>query len=61
MILIEIFHRLQAASSWLYIYPQGMKEVLMYTKNKYGNPLVYITENGKNLSIPTFKNCWGDA
>lgn len=52
MILIEIFHRLQAASSWLYIYPQGMKEVLMYTKNKYGNPLVYITENGKNLSIP---------
>lgn len=45
--ILEIFHwLLQAASSWLYIYPQGMKELLMYTKNKYGNPLVYITENG---------------
>ena len=33
----------------LYVYPQGLRDVLVYTKNKYGNPTIYITENGKNL------------
>ncbi|ONK76718.1 uncharacterized protein A4U43_C03F31400 [Asparagus officinalis] len=36
----------EAASDWLYIYPPGLKELLRYIKNKYDNPVVYITENG---------------
>lgn len=38
---------LQAATSWLIVYPKGIWNLLMYVKNKYGNPLIYITENGK--------------
>jgi len=34
------------ASSWLYIYPKGIQEILLYIKRKYHNPLIYITENG---------------
>ncbi|GLT49780.1 hypothetical protein SLA2020_233130 [Shorea laevis] len=34
------------ASSWLYVYPEGFHDLLMYIKNKYDNPLIYITENG---------------
>ncbi|WVZ02096.1 hypothetical protein V8G54_022902 [Vigna mungo] len=33
-------------SDWLYVYPKGFREVLLYTKEKYNNPLIYITENG---------------
>ncbi|KAJ0976996.1 hypothetical protein J5N97_012470 [Dioscorea zingiberensis] len=32
--------------SWLYIYPKGLKELLLFMKKRYGNPPVYITENG---------------
>ncbi|KAL6652544.1 hypothetical protein ACP70R_011469 [Stipagrostis hirtigluma subsp. patula] len=47
----------QAASTWLYIYPRGFRELLMYVKENYGNPTIYITENGvdelnnKSLSL----------
>ncbi|RXI04192.1 hypothetical protein DVH24_038466 [Malus domestica] len=37
---------LQAASSWLVVYPKGIREILLYAKHKYNNPLIYITENG---------------
>ncbi|KAG6470095.1 hypothetical protein ZIOFF_071149 [Zingiber officinale] len=37
----------QAASSWLFIYPRGIREIILYLKNKYNNPLIYITENGR--------------
>ncbi|XP_004295223.1 PREDICTED: beta-glucosidase 12-like [Fragaria vesca subsp. vesca] len=36
----------QAASSWLYVYPKGLRDLLLYTKTKYNDPLIYITENG---------------
>ncbi|XP_047326883.1 beta-glucosidase 12-like [Impatiens glandulifera] len=36
----------QAASSWLFVYPRGIRDILLYVKNKYNNPLIYITENG---------------
>ncbi|KAI7982189.1 Beta-glucosidase 12 [Camellia lanceoleosa] len=36
----------KAASSWLFVYPRGIYDVLLYTKKKYNNPLIYITENG---------------
>uniref|UniRef100_A0A0D9ZM19 Uncharacterized protein n=1 Tax=Oryza glumipatula TaxID=40148 RepID=A0A0D9ZM19_9ORYZ len=35
-----------AASSWLHIYPQGLRELLLYIKENYGNPTIFITENG---------------
>ncbi|XP_039118811.1 beta-glucosidase 13-like [Dioscorea cayenensis subsp. rotundata] len=33
-------------SGWLFIYPPGIKKSLLYIKDKYNNPLIYITENG---------------
>ncbi|XP_022154077.1 cyanogenic beta-glucosidase-like isoform X2 [Momordica charantia] len=32
--------------SWQAQYPQGLHELLVYTKNKYKDPNIYITENG---------------
>jgi beta-glucosidase len=28
------------------IYPNGLYETLMHLRNEYGNPLLYVTENG---------------
>ncbi|CAI9105735.1 OLC1v1004734C1 [Oldenlandia corymbosa var. corymbosa] len=46
----------QAASDWLHIYPRGIYHLLLYIKRKYGNPVIYITENGvddvNNASLP---------
>ncbi|GAV57450.1 Glyco_hydro_1 domain-containing protein [Cephalotus follicularis] len=36
----------KANSIWLYIVPQGMRSLMNYIKQMYGNPLVIITENG---------------
>ncbi|RYR22977.1 hypothetical protein Ahy_B03g068256 isoform C [Arachis hypogaea] len=36
----------RAASHWLYVYPKGIEKLLLYTTEKYNNPLIYITENG---------------
>ncbi|XP_054812770.1 beta-glucosidase 12-like [Prosopis cineraria] len=38
----------KAGSEWLYIYPQGIQDVLEYTMKKLNNPIIYITENGCN-------------
>ncbi|KAI4331927.1 hypothetical protein L6164_016873 [Bauhinia variegata] len=44
----------RAASFWLYIYPRGIYELLVYTKRTYNNPLIYITENGMDeINNPT--------
>ncbi|PWZ44057.1 hypothetical protein Zm00014a_032332 [Zea mays] len=32
--------------NWIYLYPQGLKDLLKIMKEKYGNPPMYITENG---------------
>lgn len=36
----------RASSIWLYIVPEGLRKLMNYIKQKYGNPLVIITENG---------------
>ncbi|WCJ18992.1 beta glucosidase 17 [Euphorbia peplus] len=36
----------ECGSSWLYIYPQGLEELLLHVKRKYQNPPIFITENG---------------
>ncbi|KAK7262568.1 hypothetical protein RJT34_30142 [Clitoria ternatea] len=38
----------RAASNWIFFYPKGLLDLLLYTKNRYNNPLIYITENGMN-------------
>ncbi|XP_022736507.1 vicianin hydrolase-like [Durio zibethinus] len=32
--------------SWLFIYPNGLRELMVYIKEKYNNPPIYVTENG---------------
>ncbi|XP_077227618.1 beta-glucosidase 12-like [Tasmannia lanceolata] len=36
----------QAASTWLHVYPRGIRDLLLYVKRRYNNPVIYITENG---------------
>ncbi|XP_042489603.1 beta-glucosidase 12-like, partial [Macadamia integrifolia] len=36
----------KSGSDWLYMYPQGIWELLLLTKKRFNNPLIYITENG---------------
>ncbi|KAL5726971.1 hypothetical protein ACHQM5_000211 [Ranunculus cassubicifolius] len=38
--------KLLTVSSWLYVYPEGLKELLVYIKQHYRDPTIYITENG---------------
>ncbi|KAJ4977799.1 hypothetical protein NE237_008579 [Protea cynaroides] len=35
-----------SATTWLHVYPRGIRDVLLYTKRRYKNPVIYITENG---------------
>ncbi|XP_058073489.1 beta-glucosidase 12-like [Magnolia sinica] len=36
----------KTGASWLYVYPQGIRDLLVYVKEKYKHPVIYITENG---------------
>ncbi|KAG8376372.1 hypothetical protein BUALT_Bualt09G0056600 [Buddleja alternifolia] len=36
----------KAGSDWLFIVPYGIYKLLAHTKDKYNDPLIYITENG---------------
>ncbi|XP_027355483.1 cyanogenic beta-glucosidase-like isoform X2 [Abrus precatorius] len=43
-----------AASDWLCIYPRGFRQLLLFIKKYYNNPVIYITENGYDeYSDPT--------
>lgn len=37
---------LRADNQWLYVVPWGFRKALNWVKNKYNNPVIYITENG---------------
>ncbi|KFK42881.1 hypothetical protein AALP_AA1G050700 [Arabis alpina] len=36
----------KAASDWLLIYPKGIRDLLLYARFKFNNPVLYVTENG---------------
>ncbi|XP_055682122.1 myrosinase 1-like [Lutzomyia longipalpis] len=36
----------QAKSTWLYMVPEGLRDILLWIRDTYGNPEVIITENG---------------
>nr|TKR65659.1 hypothetical protein D5086_0000319210 [Populus alba] len=44
------------ALNWLFIYPKGIYDLMLYVRDKYKNPPIYITENGladaNNASLP---------
>jgi beta-glucosidase len=40
----------QADSNWLYVVPWGIHRMLHWVADRYGNPPIYITENG--VSVP---------
>ncbi|KAF9624148.1 hypothetical protein IFM89_008086 [Coptis chinensis] len=53
----------RASSIWLYIVPRGIRSLMNYIKQKYGNPLVIITENGMddpNDPFKSIKDCLKD-
>lgn len=45
---------MQTSSIWKSVYPKGIYDLLLYTKTKYNNPLIYITENGKTPIVFIF-------
>ncbi|CAN0916957.1 Beta-glucosidase 24 [Linum grandiflorum] len=51
-------------SYWQYLYPEGMQKLLEYTKEKYNDPIIYITENGmseKDNASQTLAHALKDA
>ncbi|GER43794.1 beta-glucosidase [Striga asiatica] len=46
----------KANSVWLYIVPRGIRNLMNYIKQKYGNPLILITENGMDDGNSLFKS-----
>ena len=49
----------QTEVDWLFLYPQGMKKIVMYMKDRFNNTPMVITENGKkkrNFTFLSFKS-----
>ncbi|KAK1266614.1 Beta-glucosidase 12 [Acorus gramineus] len=46
----------RAASPWLFVYPPGIRHILIHVKRTYNNPITFITENGvdefNNSTLP---------
>nr|VDD04765.1 unnamed protein product [Brassica oleracea] len=38
----------KAASDWLLVYPKGIRDLVLYAKYKFKDPVMYITENGRD-------------
>ncbi|KAL5987360.1 Beta-glucosidase 6 [Asimina triloba] len=50
----RLLFKFQASSIWLYIVPRGIRSLMNYVKSKYGNPPIFITENGMDDSNNPF-------
>jgi beta-glucosidase len=37
-------------SSWLYVYPEGLRGILKWIDKRYNHPIIYVFENG--VSVP---------
>ncbi|KAK2819810.1 hypothetical protein Q7C36_021456 [Tachysurus vachellii] len=44
-------------SEWLYSVPWGFRRLLHYVKTQYGNPMIYVTENGVSEKIACTDLC----
>jgi len=42
------------ASFWLYVYAPWLRDLLIYVKQRYNNPPIFITENGKKITLSIF-------
>lgn len=47
----------KAGSDWLYIVPWGIYKLMLTVKERYQNPVIYITENGVDELNDKSKNC----
>ncbi|KAL2922739.1 Cyanogenic beta-glucosidase, partial [Bienertia sinuspersici] len=43
-------------SDLLYVYPRGIRYLLLYVKRKFNNPMIYITENGEQQFFDSKKS-----
>lgn len=41
---------MQTPWGWLNVYPQGMRKIVNYIKDRFNNTPMFITENGKQRS-----------
>ncbi|KAK2524395.1 Lctl [Columba guinea] len=46
-----------AGPSWLYSVPWGFRRLLNFIKTQYGNPLIYVTENGVSEKVQRAQLC----
>ncbi|KAM9181959.1 lactase-like protein [Mergus octosetaceus] len=44
-------------SKWLYSVPWGFRRLLNFIKTQYGNPLIYVTENGVSEKVQCTQLC----
>ncbi|EMP36022.1 Lactase-like protein [Chelonia mydas] len=44
-------------SKWLYSVPWGFRRLLNFIKTQYGNPLIYVTENGVSEKLQCTQLC----
>ncbi|XP_077372878.1 lactase-like protein isoform X2 [Festucalex cinctus] len=44
-------------SEWLYSVPWGFRRVLNFVKTQYGNPMIYVTENGVSEKMQCTELC----
>lgn len=42
---------MQTDLDWLFVYPKGIHYLMVYIRDKYKNPNIYITENGKYYPV----------